>query len=238
MRIKDLEEKTTLGNGDWMAVDSETGTRKISPETLQKNANITELFDAVNAIPSEADLDTYKIPGRYTCANATVAKTILHNPNTNAGFSLEVEKVGSLGRIYQTLKTAISGPFVYQRVYAENGWGEWMNISGQMSTTEKFVGSLDGANVYSKIIETPMTGFASSSDWTTVAVPLGVTPVRIISMDFVISNGTQAYMLPYIGWNGEIQTFFWNIEGSEAKFRNKANWGSGYTLRAKIYYTK
>lgn len=58
------------------------------------SGNIKKI-NATIAIPSNSDLNDYKIDGQYYCPNGTTAKTISNTPYSSGGFGLTVHRVSS-----------------------------------------------------------------------------------------------------------------------------------------------
>lgn len=100
-------------------------------------------LDGGTAIPSGEDLNDYKTPGNYTCANAAVAGGIANVPVVAAFRMVVMRVVGGTtsGRYYQLLfpNVANSSPRIFIRRYTGT-WSTWQVISPTISDLDGVVG--------------------------------------------------------------------------------------------------
>lgn len=238
-RINSLQEQTSIGNDMWLLISGSNGDYKISPKTMQELANMAKLFGAGEEIPQNADLNNYTDIGRYYSPTAAVSNTIVNTPYKTGGFELIVAQIGTAGKV-QIMITMSNTTRIFAHVYVDYNWTEWMTLSGDRSTNGFKVGSYNKTeDLLYKATEVSMTNFVKSDSFQDVYVDLGTSPGKIIQFDFTITNGKYTYTLPYFPFgSGEAETFFWNVEGSKVTFRNKAAWGSDYTMTIGIWYTR
>lgn len=101
-----------------MSVANADGTKLI--ETVPMNLNQGE------AIPVNADLDDYNVPGIY-CCNASTASTLSNSPVDNTGIRLTVQYVQGNALFNQTIITG-DGRILY-RYFSIDHYGDWKTIT-------------------------------------------------------------------------------------------------------------
>lgn len=134
--MADISTFTDLGGTTYTIKDSTARDKRFA-------------LDGTNNIPSGADLDDYKTPGNYTCANASTAGGIAHVP-INAAFRMIVMRVvGSTTARF--LQIVFPNTYVrfYMRFYGGSSWGAWRLFG-------------DVANILGVTRESGMTGIANS----------------------------------------------------------------------------
>lgn len=129
--------KTIIESYQSSSLAGKTQSVKAALDSL--NSSFMNLGTSGVYIPSNADLDTYRIPGIYDCNSGSVAATLEHCPVTT-GFRLIVETTGYgfMAFGFQTIllgSAAASsiGGRVYRRVLsgaspATSTWGEWKEL--------------------------------------------------------------------------------------------------------------
>lgn len=89
---------------------------------MPSNQIITELLPTDN-------LNNYKTPGYYYCANSTDAGNITNCP-VKYGFRMEVKLLGSTTRGMQIFYPHTTTPEYYMRKWSGNNWFAWHRFSG------------------------------------------------------------------------------------------------------------
>ena len=192
-----------------------------------------------SSIGKSTNLNSYTTPGRYFSASATISASLSNCPYTSGPFELIVEYLGSGGDLFQRVREQSATAREYIRSRISGTWSTWMTATNEYPTAGSSalkIGTYNGSNLYRKVVQTKMSSFVSSTDFASVEISLGFQPTQVVRVQNVATNGTSFYELPYFSWNGTLQTFFWNVEDSKLTFRNKAAWGSDYTLNSIIEY--
>lgn len=86
------------------------------------------------AIPSGADLNSYKTPGNYYSSSADISATLSNTPYTGGGFGLEVRELQSGNYILQTM---YFGRTHWSRHWNTTEWSEWIRFL--MTTAEESI---------------------------------------------------------------------------------------------------
>lgn len=82
-----------------------------------------------NLINSGDDLDTYLTVGEYTCATATIAKSLLNCPYNSTAFKMTVEYLSYTGHLKQSIEGAYSNGVWFRTMADGVTWGEWQKVS-------------------------------------------------------------------------------------------------------------
>lgn len=95
-----------------------------------KKITMGEVFDnAIQEIPTGANLNNYTTPGTYRCPNGTTSQSLSNCPAGNVGFKLVVECTSGGERYRQTIyANRLSGDLTYIR-HNNGSWGNWYTVT-------------------------------------------------------------------------------------------------------------
>lgn len=104
-------------------------------------------------IPSNADLNTYTIPGSYRSSSGSISETLANTPFTVTGFKLEVFNTTTANQIMQEIKCNSASSRVYRRTgnFKDDVWSftTWYKVMQSATDTLSVVdGGTNGANAF------------------------------------------------------------------------------------------
>lgn len=91
--------------------------------------SLWKYIDSVAAtIPTNTNLNSYIVPGRWICPTAAIAESLSGCPVTQ-GFILDIDNGTNVNYIAQTLKVTTQATVPeYRRLYTVDTWGAWKQI--------------------------------------------------------------------------------------------------------------
>lgn len=159
------------------------------------------------SIVSNADLDNFKITGRYNAYLTAVAKTLLNNPlsDVTTGIVLEVFAGANTANVFQILYSTLTND-VYTRRYS-GSWNDWKKVSvtpedflakGTIHITEMYKESTAWYVKYSNswVEQGASVAYNSGANaWVgfTLPVPMADGKYSVVITDTITSNGTPSY---------------------------------------------
>ena len=150
-----------INNGNWI-----TNVELINDNNLYKKGIV---LAGGTVIPSNADLDTYKIPGNYYCDSNVVGATIINSP-TSTAFKIIVDYASGTGYVRQTYIPLLTDvyPICTRRLQDTGEWTAWKRFITEDDIINPFI-KYDGHATFS--IE---ANYSNAQDFT-FNIPSGYT---------------------------------------------------------------
>lgn len=141
------------------------------------------LLDPQNAIPKQADLNSYKDFGNFISPSAAVSKSLKNCPMDDQGFSLRIMR-GS-GGIYRVQEVIAENGGRLYRYYDGSAWSEWMtNTLVKLVWKNASIGSAFGAQTLK---------ISATADYILILTNRGETIVVLKNAGRITHYGCEAY---------------------------------------------
>ena len=143
-----------LAEGKGIAFGKAAESEGIADFGFKMSSAHGELTTCPIELMTDDDLNNLLTPGHYVISNTTISKTIKNKPlwhddeTVTITASIYVNSGGDTGQIFQRFfACSKTEQFIFQRVYYQNAWGEWMIVGG--CTTWQKLTLESGFSVYS-----------------------------------------------------------------------------------------
>ena len=158
---KDLAQKTSLTTSDFIRVvgSDNVSYKQLVSDVADKIIASRYLGYGFSSIASNADLNTYRTVGVYTCPSASVAQTLSNCPTTSS-FRLEVKQLINAERYVQEMYVNSVTIPMFIRTYT-GSWGEWVQYASASDN--------QGYRAVSRVA-LPATATVSFPSWRTMAL--------------------------------------------------------------------